>query len=114
MNVLVVDDEEDIRDVFEDEHYTVSVAMNGAEAMAKLAQLAGACVVILDLRMPIMGGNEVYQAMLRDERLAATPVVVTTSDPSSAPSGVLVMRKPLHLERLIETVKGMAHQISQR
>jgi hypothetical protein len=32
-------------------------------------------------------------------------VIVSTSDPSRAPSGVLIMRKPLHLERLISAVQ---------
>jgi CheY-like chemotaxis protein len=114
-NILIVEDDRDMRDTlqdfFEDEGHRVFAAANGAEALKKLEELAGACVVILDLLMPVMTGLEVYSAMQCDSRLSATPVIVTTSDPSKAPSGVLVMRKPLHLARLLETVNVLQARV---
>lgn len=109
MKVMIVDDEADIRDslreFFEDEGYAVATASNGAQALELLEGDALPCVVILDLMMPILDGNEVYARMQADPRLSSVPVVVSTSDPSRAPSGVLIMRKPIDLNRLLGTVR---------
>src|SRR5436190_416272 len=91
--VLIVEDEPDIREslreVLEDEGYTVAVASNGKEGLAQLARLSKPCAVVLDIIMPVMSGNELYNAMQADPALAAIPVLVSTSDPTRAPSGVL-------------------------
>jgi CheY-like chemotaxis protein len=109
MSVLIVDDDDDIRDTLkelcEDEGYDVTTAANGAEAMNALASAILPCVVILDLIMPLMTGNEVFASMQRDPRLAQVPVIVSTSDPSRAPSGVLIMKKPIDLERLLGAIR---------
>ena len=109
MRVLVVDDEADIRDslqeLFQDEGYAVTTAANGAEALDSLHGEQLPCIVILDLLMPGLSGNDVYERMQRDPRLAKVPVIVSTSDPSRAPSGVLIMKKPVNLVRLLGAVR---------
>jgi CheY-like chemotaxis protein len=106
--VLVVDDEpgirESLRDVLEDEGYAVELAANGREALELLPQLPRPFGIILDLIMPIMNGVEVYQAIRGDPALADVPIVVSTSDPSRAPTDALVMRKPIDLNRLLSTI----------
>ena len=108
MKVLIVDDETDIREslkeIFEDEGYVVSTAANGAEALERLKNEDPPCAMVLDLIMPVVGGVEVYMKMQADPRLAQIPVIISTSDPSRAPSGVLIMKKPIDLERLLGTV----------
>lgn len=110
MSVLIVEDEidarETLRDAFTDQGWDVSVAATGTEALAILAASTPK-VVVLDLVMPGLSGNDVYDAMQREARLAGLPVVVTTSDPSRAPTGVLVMRKPLDLARLLATIRAI-------
>lgn len=112
MKILIVDDEQDLLDslaeFFEDEGFCVATARNGAEALARLVNGDLPSVVILDLLMPVMSGIEVYEAMQKDPRLARLPVVVSTSDPSRAPSGVLIMKKPVNLDRLLNTVRQYA------
>ena len=109
MTVLIVDDEEGIReslrDIFEDEGYEVKVACDGVEAMQLLSDDAP-CVVFLDIIMPRMDGLEVWKAMKSDARLATVPVVITTSDPTRAPQGALTMRKPVDLDTLLSTVEA--------
>lgn len=113
MRVLVVDDERDIREslqeFFADEGFIVDVAEDGAEALRQLTaskdQLP--CVVVLDLAMPKMSGNEVYEFMQADSRLARVPVIISTSDPTRAPSGLLIMKKPIDLELLLGNVRGL-------
>jgi two-component system, chemotaxis family, chemotaxis protein CheY len=109
MAILVVDDELDIREslqeLFEDAGYQVATAADGAEALALMQSGEAPCVVILDLIMPGVNGNEVYSVMQCDERLSDVPVIVATSDPSRAPRDVAVLRKPIDTRRLLEAVR---------
>jgi CheY-like chemotaxis protein len=109
--ILIVEDDEDIReslrDAFEDEGYTVRCAANGKEGLEALQRFERPCVVILDLLLPVMTGNEVYKAMLADPNLAEIPVIVSTSDPSRAPSGVLLLKKPLNLQTILSTINRL-------
>jgi two-component system response regulator MprA len=109
MAILVVDDELDIREslqeLFEDAGYQVATAADGAEALALMRSGEAPCVVILDLIMPGVNGNEVYSVMQCDDRLSDVPVIVATSDPSRAPRDVPVMRKPIDTRRLLDVVR---------
>jgi CheY-like chemotaxis protein len=101
--VLVVDDEEDIREtlreVVEMGGCEAMVAANGAEALQLLAQHRP-CLVILDLLMPVMSGAQMLEAMRKQPEFAELPVVISTSAPERAPAGVPVLRKPLDLQAL--------------
>ena len=107
--ILIVDDEADIRDSLEeffvDEGYAVTTAADGAQGLAKLETGELPCVVILDLLMPVIDGNQMYARMQADPRLSRVPVIVSTSDPRRAPSGVLTLKKPVDLERLLSAVQ---------
>ncbi|HEY2744873.1 MAG TPA: response regulator [Polyangia bacterium] len=108
--VVVVEDEEEIcetlRDVFEDEGYAVGVAYNGLDGLQLIRGLADKpCIVILDLLMPVMDGNEFYRELKADPKTGDIPVVITTSDPARAPAGVFIMRKPVKLDLLLDTVR---------
>lgn len=110
--ILIVDDDADIReslrDSFEDEGYCAQCARNGVEALKILRGESAPSAVVLDLIMPFMSGNEVYAAMKADPKLADIPVLVSTSDPSSAPSGVLLLRKPINLATMLAVVNRLA------
>jgi CheY-like chemotaxis protein len=107
--VLIVEDEPDVREslaeILRDEGYEVSLAANGREAMDALPRLGRPGVVILDIIMPVMSGTEVYAAMHDDPGLADLPVLISTSDPSRAPPGTLVMPKPIDLARLLAAIE---------
>jgi two-component system, sensor histidine kinase and response regulator len=109
--VLVVDDESDIReslrDFLEEEGYAVAVASNGREALDLLRRVPLPSAIILDIIMPLMSGTELYTAIKADPVLAAIPVLFSTSDPSRAPGGTLIMKKPISLDRLLATVGTM-------
>jgi CheY-like chemotaxis protein len=108
--VLIVEDERDLLDslqeFFEDEGFTVQTATNGAEALSLLDADELPSVVLLDLMMPVLDGNELYARMRAEPRLAGIPVIVSTSDPSRAPSGVLIMKKPVNLSSLLGAVQS--------
>jgi CheY-like chemotaxis protein len=108
VTVFIVDDEQDIRDslreAFEDAGYRVEVAADGAEAITKLDRMALPSVVILDLQMPHATGRDVWERMQQTPRLASVPVIMVTSFPARAPAGVLTIRKPANLQRLLTVV----------
>ena len=110
-SVVVVDDEpgfcETVKEILEEEGFEVDVASDGRAALGLLrARATLPCIVILDLAMPVMDGNAVYQEMQRDPALSTIPIVIATSDPSRAPKGAEVMAKPLSIARLLQTVRG--------
>jgi CheY-like chemotaxis protein len=108
--VLVVDDEEDLRDSMRDllEHdgYCVVTARDGREALDALVQIEHLCLVLLDLLMPRMNGWEFFDSLRARPEFADVPVVVHSSAPNRAPKGVTcVLSKPLQPERLLSVVR---------
>lgn len=82
--VLLVDDDEGIRDalgeMLRDEGFRVVTAENGRKAIQWLQEhRPTSCVVLLDLMMPVMDGNEFLRAKQRDVSLSAIPVLVITA-----------------------------------
>jgi CheY-like chemotaxis protein len=57
-NVLIVEDDKDIResmrDALEIEGYHVTVAKNGSEALTCLHAAKSTCIILLDMLMPLM------------------------------------------------------------
>lgn len=109
--VLIVDDDADIRDammlVLGGSGYHVVTAANGADALRVLAEShRRPCVILLDLMMPVMDGQQFREAQLRDPALASIPVVVVSGDANvkkrAAELGVDgYLMKPIALERLL-------------
>lgn len=106
--VLVVDDEEDIRDALREAVEMVGcraiTAANGADAL-ELLQTCRPSLVILDLLMPVMTGQELLEVMRKEPQLAELTVVVSTSAPSRAPAGVPVLPKPIDIEKFFACVR---------
>lgn len=106
--VLVVDDDQDIRDslrmLLEDEGYSVRTAADGREAVATM-EVEPPCFVILDLMMPVMDGWEVAGRMHEEARLADIPVCVVTATPEWAPAdSTCVLKKPVDVNQLLSIV----------
>lgn len=78
--VLVIEDHEDLREGIRIalmlDGYTVEVAVNGRDALAKLYAGLRPCLILLDLMMPIMNGFEFREARLADPDLAKIPLIV--------------------------------------
>jgi two-component system, sensor histidine kinase and response regulator len=110
MKILLVEDDADIRDsiqeFFTDEGFEVAIAGNGVEALEAM-QHELPSVVVLDLMMPVMDGVTFYHRMQAEERFKTVPVVVSTSDPSRAPAGTVIVRKPIDLRMLSRIVRSL-------
>jgi CheY-like chemotaxis protein len=108
--ILVIEDDPDIRetyrDVLESEGYPVYTAHDGGEGLRVLEHLGHrACLVLLDLMMPVMNGWQFLQELHRRRELEETPVVVVTAVDADPGGAVRVMRKPVDVDELLETVR---------
>lgn len=110
-DILLVDDDEDIRttvaDILCEEGYTVSQAENGRDALEQLGRMQGKpCLVLLDMMMPEMTGEQLLAALAEQQRLAALPIVVLSAHVASSVEGARkVVRKPLSPEALLAVVR---------
>ncbi len=108
--VLVVDDDPDIREtlrfVLEEAGYRVYSAENGKDALEVLAgadPLPG--LILLDLMMPIMSGDEMLRALKAVHALAHIPVtIVTASGAPMPPLATGLLKKPVDLDVLLRVV----------
>lgn len=108
--MLLVEDDpairESIREILEAEGYRVVSADNGATALCELAETIRPCVILLDLMMPTMDGWQVLEQLAADEVLSTVPVLVISAvGDELAARGVPVLRKPVHLDALLERVE---------
>ncbi|MBX3224841.1 MAG: response regulator [Labilithrix sp.] len=111
--VLVVDDDRDMREtlveILEDEGYAVKTASDGDAALAEMRR-APPAVVLLDLNMPRVSGEDVRRIQLADRSLRGIPTVVISAAAGLAercaeltPSEVLA--KPIRLADLLAVVR---------
>jgi len=79
--ILVVDDEEDVREylktALEDAGFAVDTASDGAEALAAV-KASPPDLISLDLVMPRHSGARFYRELQKDKQLAKIPVLVVT------------------------------------
>lgn len=112
--ILLVEDDADIRDslreVLEKRGYAVVTAVNGQVGLEKLRTLPRPDLILLDLMLPVMNGEEFLEA-LRDTDYATIPVVAVSAWPKEAArlSGRTraFLGKPVSLDRLLTVVEGL-------
>jgi signal transduction histidine kinase/HD-like signal output (HDOD) protein len=113
--ILVVDDEQHIRDILSetlrDAGYTVETAQNGEEGVLKLRS-GSFDLVLLDIRMPIHSGLDVLKLLRRNG--GGPPVVIITGLASSEEleealrlGAAKCIRKPFHLKTLLSDISGI-------
>src|SRR3954462_3032359 len=82
-HVLVVDD--DVRNIFsltsvlEDHGMVVSFAENGRDGIAKLEEIPGIDLVLMDVMMPEMDGYETMQAIRQKPQFSSLPIIALTA-----------------------------------
>jgi DNA-binding response OmpR family regulator len=110
--VLVVEDDAETRDLLKNfleiEGFTVRLAADGREGLARLHETPLACVVLLDLMMPVMDGWQFRRAQQADELVAGIPVVVVSAvgarDRVEGLQAAAYLPKPIDLDRLLATI----------
>jgi CheY-like chemotaxis protein len=106
--VLVVDDDDDVRDSIEnvlalDGHDVVAVS-NGEQAIGALA-VCTPSVVVTDLDMPIRTGHSLIEHLRHDESTQDVPVCVVSADAAAAPKGTLAVSKPFEIAELRDALR---------
>jgi CheY-like chemotaxis protein len=126
VNVLVVDDDEAIREtlriVLEDAGYNVSEAGDGMTALRVLRTSRDSMVVLLDLMMPGLDGAGLLGTVANDHRLAECfAYVLVTANDKTLPLAfanllknldVPVVSKPFDVDRLLEVVEEAAKRLN--
>ena len=118
IKILVVDDEEGIRDVtegfFQKKGYEVYTAENGAQALEIINRINISCI-FTDINMPVMDGLELAEKIRQIEN--TLPVVVMTGYPSlensiqTLKNGVVdYLIKPVNLEQMELTLKRILRE----
>jgi diguanylate cyclase (GGDEF)-like protein len=112
--ILVVDDDEDLRetlaDLLREAGYGVVTAANGAEALVALQLSQRPSLILLDLAMPIMSGTKLCAEISKDPTLDRIPLVLLSGSERLAREVGRIdadafLSKPVEAERLLGTVR---------
>jgi CheY-like chemotaxis protein len=115
--VLLVDDSEAVL-AFETAtlagHFSLQTAADGREALAKLA-IEAPDLVVLDLSMPRMNGEEVLAHLTADPRLSGLAVLIVSSEGERARACLArgaraFLLKPIRADDLLATVSRIIEQ----
>ena len=121
MKVLVVDDEQSIRELLafqlQQQGYEVLLAADGREALAKAA---GTDLILLDLMLPEIDGLEVCRRLKADKETARIPIIMLTAKAEEIDK-VLGLElgaddyvvKPFSVRELLARVKAVLRRANQ-
>jgi len=111
--LILVEDDDAVRnaitEALTDEGHRVAAFADGAAALTFLHDHPATPLVLLDWNMVPMNGAAFMKEMAKDASLARIPVIVVTADlrveeEASAAGATAFLRKPVHLETLLEVV----------
>ncbi len=113
--ILVVDDEVNMRrtlaDILTDEGYDVATASTGEQAV-ELCRKNGFRTVLMDVRMPGMGGVEAFRRIRRHQEgvrviLMSAYSVEALKEAALDDGALAFLTKPLDIEKVVDLVNGM-------
>jgi CheY-like chemotaxis protein len=117
LKVLIIDDDADIREllkiVLEADGYHVNIAVDGADALTQLGAGLWPALILLDLMMPRLDGEQ-FMKKMRGTRYAKIPVVLLSGHSAAAKKAddlhaASCLNKPVEVEELLDTVRRFAH-----
>jgi DNA-binding response OmpR family regulator len=114
--VLVVDDDPDVREVVStalgDAGYDAIVAADGVAAL-ELARAVAPDAVVLDVRMPLLTGEEVHRALRHDGATRYVPVIFLSAQKNAKDKARVLLEgaddyvtKPFDTDELVARVTG--------
>jgi CheY-like chemotaxis protein len=116
MRILIIDDDEDIRDIMamilETQGHEVTTAGDGIAGLEQLRAGGRPSLILLDMMMPRLDGEGFLEALRSDPATADIPVVIVTGHPAArekaaelGTAGCLV--KPVELVDLLRTINSV-------
>jgi CheY-like chemotaxis protein len=121
-DVLVVDDDEDLREVMssllEVEGYETRSAASAGDALRLLGKGLRPSLIIVDWMMPEMDGGEFLERVRSDPSLLGIPVVIVSAAPAAKAVadgvGVPCIGKPFRADTLLSLVARLTHKPGRR
>lgn len=120
--VLIVDDDEDLREILklrlEKNYFSVDEACNGVEALNKISEWKPQ-LVLLDLEMPIMSGEETLKRIRQNKNKNELPIIIhsgnlTANHPiKKNPEINGCVSKNVEFSNLLEKIKELLLQANQ-
>lgn len=110
--ILVVDDDQDTRDLvafaLQAKHYAVTAAADGASALAALRD-GRFDLVVTDYDMPGVTGADLLKQAAAEGLIGGASALVITAhpDPRGVPEQTPLLHKPLDIERLMVQVRAI-------
>ena len=113
LTVLVVEDEFGVAEVLDailtDEGFCVTVASNGQQALARIAERRPD-LLLLDYMMPVLDGAGVLQALAADRSADSLPVVVMSALPEESVAAVTrryaaFLHKPFRIRSVLAAIE---------
>jgi DNA-binding response OmpR family regulator len=116
---LIVEDETDLAIIFskalQEAGFETQIVRAGDTALMWLASTTPQ-IVVLDLHLPRVSGEEVLEQIRADERLKDTKVIIATADPRMAETlqdrADLVLLKPIGFSQLRDLAARLGFEIS--
>ncbi|MBU1061617.1 MAG: response regulator [Candidatus Omnitrophica bacterium] len=120
--ILIIEDEEDLTlllkfNLENTGKYAVSIAYDGEDGLRKAKQ-ESPHLVILDLRLPKLTGEEVCREIRRDEKIGRVPIIMVTgkSSPADRIIGKVIgansyIPKPFKIEQLIVEIDNLTNPV---
>jgi CheY-like chemotaxis protein len=107
--ILIVEDDvptvEALSCILESKGFEVATASNGRQALEVLRNRA-ISLVLLDLRLPVMNGQEFLNRKKKDPAIADVPVIVITGEfAPDLPKNTPMLRKPVELSKLLSLLQ---------
>ena len=104
---LIIEDDKDLARIFSEAllqaAFETEIIRDGQAALDRLAEVTP-MVVVLDLHLPRVSGEEILRQIRADERLAETRVMIATADSQMAQNlcddADVVLLKPVSFEQL--------------
>ena len=112
--ILIVEDDSDFQDIYQlylqGASFDVSTAGNGVEGLAALEK-EKPDLIVLDLIMPVMDGEEFYARLRAEEKWRHIPVIIASVN-EKMPQRVIELggvsanlKKPFDMDSLLEKIR---------
>ncbi|HZR22000.1 MAG TPA: response regulator [Vicinamibacterales bacterium] len=121
--MLIVDDDAEVREllrvVLSSDGYHVACVSNGREALDYLRSHVDVCMILIELRLPVMDAAQFRAVQQRDRALAWIPVVamsaIVDGDREARRLGARrFLRKPLDLDEVRQALGSIGCWMSLR
>ncbi len=120
MNILIVEDNRDVREFFYEMvnnigRHEISILTNGRNALSVLADPDhGFDLVLLDIEMPRMSGSKVVDMIHDRVRVNFVVITGTPYELPQLPESIKVLRKPIEYEDLEAIISETEQALTQQ